>query len=206
MTDKFLELDEAKQQRIINAALAEFSKGYDRASTNAIVKGAGISKGLLFHYFGNKQSLFLFLYNYAVQTLLDSFWAKVDLNERDILRKWRDMAVLKLKLTLKNPELFNFLVAVNFGGANDLVSELQRTNQQYISDFYAKFFTDVDYTLFRADLDGRKVIEAMSWTIEGFANKLAARVKDTPFHLLDHAALIAEVDQYLDLLRQVFYR
>lgn len=206
MTQKFLELDDAKQQRIINAALAEFTKGYDHASTNAIVKGAGISKGLLFHYFGNKQSLFLFLYNYAIQTLLDHFWAKVDLHERDILHKWRDMAVLKLELTLRNPELFNFLVAVNYGGANDLVGELQRTNQQYIADFYAKFFADVDYSLFRADLDGRKVIEVMSWTIEGFANKLAAMVKDTPFHLIDHAELIAEVDEYLGLLRRVFYR
>lgn len=206
MTEKFRGLDEEKQQRIINAALAEFSQGYDRASTNEIVKNAGISKGLLFHYFGNKRNLFIYLYEYAVQTLLDNFWTKVDLSERDILLRWRRMSVLKLELTLKNPELFSFLVAVNFGGADEIVSELQQKNQQHIANFYTKFFADIDYSLFRADIDPRRAIEMMSWTIEGFANKLVAQVGKTPLHLADHAKLMQEVDEYLGLLRLIFYR
>lgn len=56
---KFLELDKLKQDRIINAAMKEFAlKGYKNASTNEIVKEAGISKGLLFHYFTNKKAYF----------------------------------------------------------------------------------------------------------------------------------------------------
>ncbi|NMC12710.1 MAG: TetR/AcrR family transcriptional regulator [Chloroflexi bacterium] len=58
----FLRLPEAKQDEILNAALKEFSfYGYDLASTNRIVAEAGISKGVLFKYFNNKESLFLFL-------------------------------------------------------------------------------------------------------------------------------------------------
>lgn len=53
---KFLNLNPEKQDRILNAALKEFAqKGYQNASTNEIVKEAGISKGLLFHYFNNKR-------------------------------------------------------------------------------------------------------------------------------------------------------
>ena len=60
MFSKFLNLDE-KQDRILNAAIKEFAqKGYDSASTNEIVKEAGISKGLLFHYFKIKSSYFSF--------------------------------------------------------------------------------------------------------------------------------------------------
>lgn len=46
---KFNSLEAEKQERIINTALKEFARnGYDKASTNEIVKEAGISKGSLF--------------------------------------------------------------------------------------------------------------------------------------------------------------
>ena len=52
-------LKKEKQDRMINAALKVFAmNGYQKASTDDIVKEAGISKGLLFHYFApqNKSS------------------------------------------------------------------------------------------------------------------------------------------------------
>ena len=52
MNDKFFDLKQEKQDRMINASLKIFSRGgYRHASTDEIVKEAGISKGLLFHYF-----------------------------------------------------------------------------------------------------------------------------------------------------------
>jgi len=47
MPHKFLALEPEKQSRIINAAIKEFvHKGYNKASTNEMVKDADISKGL----------------------------------------------------------------------------------------------------------------------------------------------------------------
>lgn len=61
MVSKFLNLDSEKQNRILNAAINEFAeKGYENASTNEIVKDAGISKGLLFHYFKIRSNYFYF--------------------------------------------------------------------------------------------------------------------------------------------------
>ncbi|MFD6209493.1 TetR/AcrR family transcriptional regulator, partial [Peribacillus sp. NPDC060253] len=72
MFSKFLNMDKEKQDRIINAAIKEFAqKGYDNASTNEIVKEAGISKGLLFHYFQNKKQLYLFLYEHMIDILME---------------------------------------------------------------------------------------------------------------------------------------
>lgn len=49
----------------MNAAISIFAtQGYAHASTDEIVKRAGISKGLLFHYFISKQGLYDFLYDY----------------------------------------------------------------------------------------------------------------------------------------------
>ncbi|MER2064628.1 MAG: helix-turn-helix domain-containing protein, partial [Alkalibacterium sp.] len=64
MDAAFLSLDKSKQEKILNAAFQEFSdKGYQQASTNRIAKQAGIGKGTLFYYFGNKEKLFQYLIN-----------------------------------------------------------------------------------------------------------------------------------------------
>ncbi|MBR6395680.1 MAG: helix-turn-helix transcriptional regulator, partial [Lachnospiraceae bacterium] len=59
MNERFFELKKEKQDRMINAALRVFSQyGYRHASTDEIVREAGISKGLLFHYFESKKGLY----------------------------------------------------------------------------------------------------------------------------------------------------
>jgi len=51
----------AKQESIIAAGVAEFSqKSYPDARTDVIVQNGGISKGLLFHYFGSKKEFYLY--------------------------------------------------------------------------------------------------------------------------------------------------
>ena len=60
--EKFLELPNEKQLRIINAGFEYFGKyGYKGANTEDIASRAEISKGLLFYYFKNKESYYLFL-------------------------------------------------------------------------------------------------------------------------------------------------
>lgn len=60
--ENFLHLPEEKQKQILDCALNEFAEqGYDLASTNQIVKEAGISKGVLFKYFTSKEELFYYI-------------------------------------------------------------------------------------------------------------------------------------------------
>jgi len=85
MFSKFHSSDLEKQDRILNAALKEFAeKGYKNASTNQIVKDAGISKGLLFHYFNNKKDLYLFLYDHFIEIFVEQIKERVDWDEKDI--------------------------------------------------------------------------------------------------------------------------
>ena len=63
-------LDPEKRDRIINAAIEEFARyPFEKASTNNIVKKAGISKGLLFHYFDSKQALYEKLIGFVINML-----------------------------------------------------------------------------------------------------------------------------------------
>ena len=58
------------RQKIVDAALKEFGQhGYDGASTNQICLSAGISKGLLYHYFKSKENLFLSVCDRCLQDM-----------------------------------------------------------------------------------------------------------------------------------------
>lgn len=58
----FLNLKEEKKQRIIQAALNEFSlRSFNEASITNIVKDANISRGSFYQYFGSKENLYEYL-------------------------------------------------------------------------------------------------------------------------------------------------
>lgn len=61
----FLNLSEEKKERIIHAALDEFSeRTFNDASITNIVKKANISRGSFYQYFGNKENIYQYLVNY----------------------------------------------------------------------------------------------------------------------------------------------
>ena len=58
MSDLFQRLAPEKRASVLNASMTEFAEhGYSAASTNAIVRRIGISKGSLFKYFPTKAAL-----------------------------------------------------------------------------------------------------------------------------------------------------
>ena len=55
-----LKREEKSEKRILEAAIREYGeKPYGKSSINNICQDNGISKGLLYHYFGNVDELFL---------------------------------------------------------------------------------------------------------------------------------------------------
>ena len=61
--------DERKKQ-LLRVALDVFiEKGYYGTSTREIARRAGVSSGLLFHYFSNKESIYLELVNIGVEEM-----------------------------------------------------------------------------------------------------------------------------------------
>lgn len=56
---RFSKLEPTKKTRIIQIATEEFAeRGYEKASLNRIVVGAGMSKGSLYYYFADKDDLY----------------------------------------------------------------------------------------------------------------------------------------------------
>jgi AcrR family transcriptional regulator len=71
--ESYDKLPEQRKRLIKNSGIVEFSKKpYKEASTDDITKASGISKGLLFHYFGNKREFYLFCLEQALLAITAS--------------------------------------------------------------------------------------------------------------------------------------
>ncbi|HEY0641334.1 MAG TPA: TetR/AcrR family transcriptional regulator [Pseudonocardiaceae bacterium] len=58
-TSTWHNLDPARRERVLRAAMAEFGRhGYSAGSLNVIAREAGVAKGSLFQYFADKRDLF----------------------------------------------------------------------------------------------------------------------------------------------------
>lgn len=68
--DRFEQLDEKKRLNILETALDAFiENSFKSASINKISKKAGLSAGMLYYYFENKEDLFYTTLDYAVKVL-----------------------------------------------------------------------------------------------------------------------------------------
>ncbi|MBY0095635.1 TetR/AcrR family transcriptional regulator [Mesobacillus maritimus] len=207
MTSKFLNIDEEKQQRILNAALNEFAqKGYDHASTNAIVKLAGISKGLLFHYFNNKKELYLFLHKHFIDVLQNEFFNEERFAEPDVFERLKNIMILKSQMMKKYPEIFNFFISAYTETSSDIKNELDDSHHELMQSSYAKIFENIDTTMFKENIDMKRAIQIVFWTLEGYSNQVMEKVKHTNQSDNDFSAEFAEVDLYIQMLKTAFYQ
>lgn len=72
--DLFFEINEEKKNRILEAAIKEFSnKKYAEASINQIIKESDISRGSFYQYFEDKDDLYFYIINTVVNETAYAF-------------------------------------------------------------------------------------------------------------------------------------
>ncbi len=207
MDTKFFNLEQEKQNRILNAALNEFARnGFKHASTNQMVQEAGISKGLLFHYFKNKKDLYFSLYDHFIQMFLERIQTGVDWEDRDIFRRYQQMAALKIELFYTYPDMFQFLNTVLAEDSTSIQKELEKRKNDFMNHEFKQMFQDIDVSNFKPGLDSEKTIEIINWSLEGFAYKQQAKIKGKPMDQINLQEALAELDDYIEVLKQSFYQ
>ncbi|CAM3152702.1 TetR/AcrR family transcriptional regulator [Lactiplantibacillus plajomi] len=73
MTKKEIPKDPQKVARIMQAACHAFATaGYRGAKTDVIAADADVSKGLIFHYYGSKQGLYVATIQHTTQVIIDT--------------------------------------------------------------------------------------------------------------------------------------
>ncbi len=200
MNEKFFDLKKEKQDRMINAALKIFAQGgYKHASTDDIVGEAGISKGLLFHYFGSKLGLYSFLYDYSVRFMKLELTSGVSSSEKDYFEIRRQMEYAKLQVLKNYPYMQQFLNRCRTENVSEALVAIER-QKTVLSDVQAVLKNQADRSLFKENVDYEKLDQMLTFTLEGLMN---ARFEDSSFH---PDMLYEETCSYLNMLKKLSYR
>ena len=203
---EFLQYDDARKNRILEAALVEFAeKGYKKASTNSIVREAKVSKGLLFHYFISKKELYIYLHQFAIDTITKELYEGVNFADRDVLNRLSASTIQKIESYSKHPlfvQLFENHVTV------DDEEIQQRTNayaQKVATESYDKLFSNIDYYFFSDRININHALEVVKWTIDRISNDWIIK-NNFKFKPESYGSLQEEIGIYLDLFRDSFYK
>jgi AcrR family transcriptional regulator len=207
MYEKFLNLSDDKKNKIINAALKVFSKTtYKKASTDEIVEAAGISKGALFHYFNSKKNLYLYLYDYIIDVLLKEYYARINMQERDIFERLKNIVAIKMSLLSKYPDVFNFAINAMQEENTDLQNKLQSKNKDMTSKNYKLLLDNIDRSKFREDIDADTAIDMIMMTFEGYGNRELLRVRTLGYSQTLSGRWLDEFDKYIEIMKKIYYR
>ncbi len=196
MRESFFDLKSEKQDRMINASLHMFAvNGYKHASTDDIVKEAGISKGLLFHYFDSKAGLYAFLLNYSIRYLLFEYGRYIE-DETDYFEYHLKLEQAKLNVLRNYPYMYGFI--------DGAMSESQIAIRQMSLEDLNRYEEAMDNYKNRLRLpelkDGveiEQVENLISFTIKGLTD--AQLESGNPSADL----LYEQVSEYINLIRNV---
>ena len=204
MEDLLINIDIEKRDNIINSAMKEFSTNtFQKASTNIIVENAGISKGLLFHYFGTKDKLYEYLECFSIKVITKSIIDELDWDQKDIFLRLKEISMIKIKLFQQYPYLADFSLIVF---QDKTLEEIIHIDPDFPLEFYSQIYTyNIDYSLFKENIDVKKAINIIQWTLEKYSDEFRRSIKDGKMKF-DYKSIEKEIYIYIDMLKVCFYK
>lgn len=130
---------ERTAQRILSAAEQEFAdKGLGGARVDAIAQRAGVNKRMLYHYFGNKDDLYLAVMERAYETIRTAERA-LDLGAREPVSAIRELVRFTFDYYIAHPEFMRLLNNENLHDARHIrrsrrILELHNPMIGYVRD------------------------------------------------------------------------
>lgn len=200
--DKFLELPKEKQLKIINAGFEYFGKyGYKGANTEDIANKAEISKGLLFYYFKNKESYYLYLCEFCQNLMLESLQTRSFQEITDFFELINFATEAKLKIIAEYPFITDFSINV----ISDNSSKLGNKGEEYINNAihnsFDIYFKNIDFTPFKEEINPKQIYQMMLWLSGGYINE--KKRLHIPIILED---LLSDFAQWKTLFKKMCYK
>ncbi|MGC9265649.1 macrodiolide transporter TimAB transcriptional regulator TimA [Listeria ivanovii] len=157
-----------KRLQILEAAMEEFTeKGYQAASTNQICAKAGVSKGLIFHYFASKEKLYIAAVSYAV----DFATQKVSAQQEE----WKDFVEMaiwstkqKLDFNRNYPTVFGLIMQAYANPPGELQGKLDG----FFDEAIARSEAQMNQVLSRMSLKKEVNIDAARKVIAALFNHI----------------------------------
>ncbi len=200
--EKFLSLPLEKQNIIIDASFTCFSiNGYKKASISDIATAAGISKALVFHYFGTKKALYLYLIDLCTHIIMNELDEKFDNAVTDFFARIKLAASIEISVMKKHPAILSFLDSVYFENDDEVKADIKAilANSESESLRSKIAFEGTDTSKFKDDIDPKLVMKILTLLTDGYLSKM-------PKTGIDLDALCEEFDEYINLFKKNFYK
>lgn len=172
--ENFFSLPKEKQKTIRDAALKVFGQnGYRKASVKDISDAAGISKSMVFYYFGSKKDLYFYLVDYCSQVLTGALKNKNNQLPNDYFDRMK-YAMEKQLMDLKDEPFFLPFLTTMLSETDPEVSQELNSYRLYAASFQNDYaFKDVDLTKFKDSVDPKVVLRMMVWMAEGYSRSIS---------------------------------
>lgn len=169
--DRFMRLKAPKREKILEAAVEEFSRyGFRQASLNRLAQSLDISKGSLFQYFGNKEGLFLFIFDHAVALVRKRLaQVKQETAEKDFYEKIRRSLAAGVDFIRRHPRIYRIYLKMlfqdDFPLRNELLQRVRFFSAEYLRPMVLKGMAEGQV---RSDMDPDFVVFFLDAVMDRF--------------------------------------
>lgn len=209
MSEKFDALPKEKRRKILDACLDEFAEhGYENASTNRIVKAAGISKGLLFHYFESKKKLFLYVLDYVVSTLIQKMSKYSAPLTGDFFDTMWQYALIKTRIAVEEPQMYRIVYDAYLNLPKDIKNDLMQRYGAILSDQRKAFVMKMDASKLREGVTSETAANIVMDFLDGYYQRNVESYKTyTPEEFLEKIDDIKDdMKRYMDIIKRAVYK
>ncbi|MDV3429201.1 MAG: TetR/AcrR family transcriptional regulator [Bacillota bacterium] len=199
--EKFFNLPVDKQNTIIDAALKTFgTNGYKKTSVSDIAASAGISKAMVFHYFGTKKSLYLYLIELCGNIIMNEINEKFDSTLTDFFDRILLSTDIEISAIKKHTAILNFLTSMYFETDEEVKDDIKSILAQGDGFRNKIAFDGIDYSKFKEGIDLKLVMKMLMWIADGFTNQLSNNKE------VDFDEISKEFYDCMNLLKKNFYK
>jgi AcrR family transcriptional regulator len=204
--DRFLRLREPKREKILEGAVEEFSRyGFRQASLNRLAQSLGISKGSLFQYFGNKEGLFLFIFDHAVALVRKRLaQVKEETAESDFYEKIRRSLAAGVDFIRRHPRVYRIYLKMlfqeDFPLRTELLQRVRFFSAEYLRPMVLKGMAQGEV---RSDLDPDFVVFFLDAVMDRFLQAHCVSFLDGGTGLSEGAPEVTArlMDEFIKVLR-----
>lgn len=203
----FKNLENDKQQRILETAIEEFAAhGFRQASMNRMVQKLAIAKGSLFQYFVNKEGLFKVIFDYAVDLVRQSLrQVKHETAADDFFRRIRRSLLAGILFIQHHPKIYRIYLKMifqeDFPLRAEFLQQVHLFSSEYLRPLVEKGIVDGDL---RPDLDVDMAVFFLDALMDRFLQAYCVSFLDAGLGLYDasNAAIQQYVDAFIEIVRK----
>jgi AcrR family transcriptional regulator len=203
----FAKLPPEKRERILDAAIDEFSRwGYDKSSINRMVDRLGIAKGSIFQYFGSKKNLYFHIFSHGVSLVKRTLKAvKAETDSEEFFVRLAKSLQAGIHFIQRYPRIYQIYLKMLFQEDFPFRADLLRTIRLFSMDYLRPIITQgIERGELREDLDPEMAAFFLDAVLDRFLQAYCVAYMDSGLGLFraEEHVIQARIQECIEIIRR----